>query len=157
MKNIYCGTITFQNKKIAIYLNTDTFKKEFYEVKDNCLHNLDLDSYSRLDKLYNTPIEAFFLRSSVKQKIAAIILASSLVGNATAANIDIADVPEDYPTEVTMEVDSFEYDEIIGYFEEKSLFYRVNLDRADYEFVTRADVCAILYNIQIKLILVQQK
>ncbi len=144
MKNIYCGTITFQYKKIAIYLNIDTFKKEFFEVKDNCLHNLDLDSYFKLDKLYNTPIEAFFLRNSVKAKIAAIILASTLVSNANAANIGSVKMPEDYPIESTMEVDKVEYEDIIKYFKEKGLFYKTNIS----DFVTRADVCAILYNIQ---------
>lgn len=147
MNNPYVGTITFLDKKIAIFLNTNKYQNEFFEIRNGKLEYLDKKTYQELHQIFNTPSNCFDLKESTKRKIASILVSGIIA--TTALGIMPVRAQE---ASQTISQEELSVEEMSTYLQGKGIFDKTALEQKDMEsYISRAEAAQMLFNVSKKV------
>lgn len=140
MNKVYCGIITFENKKIGLFLNKENFKKEFFGIENNKWIQLDKETYLKLDEIYNKPLDFLPITNSMKRRIASLLVATTLVSGVGTMHASASDIKD-----TAINIENILTSDSVQYLEDNHILDNIDIsDLSDY--ITRGEIYQILVN-----------
>lgn len=140
MKKVYCGIITFENKKIGLFLNKENFKKEFFGIENNQWVPLDKEIYLKLDAIYNKPLGFLPITNSMKRRLASLLVATTLVSGVGTMHASASDIKD-----TTINVKNMLTSDSVQYLEDNHILENIDISDLNSD-ITRGEIYQILVN-----------